>query len=145
MTDDKVIEAALDALFGGTAWGAFQQDITRERMRAALAAADKVRAEGFDFVTEAHSVNIFAPEWRNSLADSFKAAYAAGLAKGEADRAAIEKTRDEWCAEYTKARDERAALVEALNDWNRGEYDGQGGTHAFAARVNALALVRKGE
>ena len=144
MTDDKAIEAALDALFGGIAWGAFQQDITRERMRAALAAADKVRAEGeFDFA------------WCDETTFEFaRRAFAAGLAKGEADRAALVEAlkpfRGFWSDDELRglpdshlfemiwARDEESRLNEETSKPYPAITAGQ-------LRRAALALVRKGE
>ena len=92
MTDDKAIEAArssvllemmdeVDVYAGG-----LKSDVMVDRIaRAALAAADKVRAEGFNADFEAHNFWPSQPQaLKDALADRLRRAFAAGLAKGEA-------------------------------------------------------------
>lgn len=123
MTDDNALDAAWVAYNRGPGKG-------RERMRAALAAADKVLAEGFDFETESIE---YAAEWSETLSSqspmsrdmekSLRRAFAAGLAKGEAAG---------------------AALVEALQAAR--QYDNWAHDRGrITAKIDAaLALVQKG-
>lgn len=111
-TDDKAVEAALEAhnYVEGSSWGDLSKKpwkihpadgswavvaefanraerdhaLKRMNMRAAIAAADKVRAEGFDFAHEAAIKGL--PPY---VSISLESAFAAGLARGEAERAAL--------------------------------------------------------
>ena len=115
MREDKAIKAADDAYCRAPG----------DRMRAALAAADKVRARGFNFEAEASAfldeVDILSSSEPvvELMAGRLRCAFAAGLAKGEADRAALVE-----------------ALTEAARRLMAAGLDG--------ASEQALALVRKG-
>lgn len=125
MTDDKAIEAALQVWFGVARWKEDHADMLRELrndMRAAIAAADKVRAEGFDIQAEVDAW------WLTDrhFTDLANRAFSAGLAKGEAARAALVEALEK----IAKQDDIELALDP---QWAK-----------FVAR-HALPLVRKGE
>lgn len=139
MTDDKAIEAALDVWTEYEWRGEDDESDMRRDMRAALAAADKVRAErsaeppvdGDDN----DAVILPGEEYRRLLA---------GLAKGEADRAALVEALEPF------ARFGDMLAAKPLG--GRGGYSIHIGTEWEAtirpsdlSRVRAaLALVRKG-
>lgn len=157
MTDDKAIEAATRAMCkaDGTAQCAaiclshFSISTTggqcpeatrvwRHKARAALAAVDKIRAEGFDFTRKP----------REPITEFALRAFAAGLAKGEAERAALVKVLE--AVELTPGgfinfkrsipRTQYGALNLGSSGLVRSAIEGW-----FEERDAALALVRKGE
>lgn len=156
MIDDKVIEAALHAWFGD--WLRESSDHLRERMRATLAAANKVRAyEAFDIEGEAYRY----PDSDESLAYLLGRAVNAGLAKGAVERERVSNERD---AAYIAAQiaiagaAESAALREALKPFAdvaqkfppskedvRPLFVFNGVELTYGDFRKALALVRKGE
>lgn len=160
MTDDKAIEAALDMWFRGTRWQELSipsQESLCINMRAALAAADKVRADEPDheaavrFMGDNFGDDELGSAQHQDLIRTltlFHAeAFAAGLAKGEAQRAALVEALE--AVELTPGgfinfkrsipRTQYGALNLGSSGLVRSAIEGW-----FEERDAALALVRKG-
>ena len=163
MIDDKVIEAALDAYYSALEWRKKPETYMHD-MRAALAAADKVRAEGFDvenaaeeradWVVDAtatstqnraflrgdpdedyHATEAIYLNSRKAILIIGTRAFAAGLAKGEADKAALVDALEAALPAVLVV----CELLEKGGHWAQGvPLNARDRIHA------ALALVRKG-
>jgi hypothetical protein len=88
-----------------------------DALRAQL---DEARAELAKALGELVEARALADCWKNIAAmDRCSVAQLMGdLTEARAELAKVRKVRDEWCAEYTKARDERDALRAAIEAHN---------------------------